>query len=262
MCRMMIMVGERSPKETNTALLEFRKFAKFGCVGPGWVKGHKDGWGMVFYANGRIGKVTKREKDAYTDPEFPRATTRVSGSVPDVIMVHLRKASVGKKSLPNTHPFVYGPYALCHNGSIRKSESIAVPKPTAKFVKGTTDTERFFFRLMAKIGIRPLSASALRKKFVGEIKAIRKAHDYTSMNMFLTDGKTIFALRDLNTQNDLVRKEHLASYYTLYLGRDSKDNFAVSSEKIKIKGMKWRLMANRELLEIDVFSKKIKTYRM
>lgn len=258
---MMIMAGEHSPKEANTALLEFRKFAKFGCVGPGWVKGHKDGWGMVFYANGKIGKVTKREKDAYIDPEFPRAAARVSGAVPDVIMVHLRKASVGKKSPPNTHPFVYGPYSLCHNGSIKNSEKIEVLEPMTEFVKGTTDTELFFFRFMAKIGARPRSASMLRKKFIGEIKAVRKAHDYTCLNMFFTDGRTILALRDFNTQNDLVRREHLSSYYTLYLGRDSRNNFSISSEKVKTKGMKWRLLANRELVEIDVFSKKTKTYR-
>ena len=259
---MIVIGGIFSSTATESALREFRKLAEFGCVGSGWPKGHKDGWGAAAYRKGRLIKVMKRSKDAFRDPEYPRFAKRISATPPEILMMHFRKASVGSKTLANTHPFAMGNFALCHNGSIRQSERISVPSSMRRFMKGKTDTERLFLRFMAHARAATLSNTAIRTRFMQEVRNIRRSLDYTAMNILFSNGATIWALRDVNLQNDLVRKERLMGYYTLYFGSGGKGiQFAIASETLPVRGMRWRLMKNRELVEIDVARGTWRTYR-
>ena len=89
--------------------------------------------------------VRRFPEAAHADDAFDEATT---GRV-ELIMVHVRRATVGGLKLENTHPFTEGPYSYCHNGTILKA---ALLEPLAdRAPAGDTDSERFFNLLMARL---------------------------------------------------------------------------------------------------------------
>ena len=57
---------------------------------------------------------------AHADESFDELT---SGRA-RLIMVHVRRATIGGLKLENTHPFTRGPYAYCHNGTILKASQL------------------------------------------------------------------------------------------------------------------------------------------
>ena len=94
---------------------------------------HKDGWGVASYPSGtgadggddpapllpllRRGTDAARASNAYGD-----AVAEARG---EVIVVHLRRASVGLALTPeNTHPFVEGQVTFSHNGQFDLSAQL------------------------------------------------------------------------------------------------------------------------------------------
>jgi Predicted glutamine amidotransferase len=101
----------------------------------GW--SHGSGWGVLYTREGTYGvyKSTSPIWDSFVEP-------------PDgylLYLFHSRLASVGAISLANTHPIIYGNYAIVHNGTIdkeafgRELKQLGVDTRTG----GSTDTELF-----------------------------------------------------------------------------------------------------------------------
>src|SRR5205823_4678605 len=67
---------------------------------------HPDGWGLGWYA-GRVPQVVRSLTAAHGDEDFEEVSSFVTAST---ILAHLRKASVGRVALENTHPFEWGPW--------------------------------------------------------------------------------------------------------------------------------------------------------
>lgn len=116
-------------------------------------KAHPHGWGLAYYV-GQIPHVIKSSQGAFVDQLF----TRVSGIVSsDTVVAHIRKATHGKKSIINSHPFQYGKWILAHNGNIpdfdkHRPELIKrIPPILSKFILGDTDSEVFFYLLLANM---------------------------------------------------------------------------------------------------------------
>jgi glutamine amidotransferase len=65
-------------------------------------------------------------------------------------MAHVRRATVGKHSLKNTHPFVHGRWLLVHNGHIGAFQVLrpkileAIPQSHRYAIQGETDSEHIF----------------------------------------------------------------------------------------------------------------------
>jgi glutamine amidotransferase len=103
---------------------------------------HKDGWGIAFYE----GKGLRVFRDV-----APSAESRISQFVRTVpikstiVLSHIRRASVGRVALENTHPFVrelWGRFwVFAHNGRVVdvKKRSLGALLPV-----GTTDSEHAF----------------------------------------------------------------------------------------------------------------------
>src|SRR3954452_1528167 len=105
---------------------------------------HDSGWGCAFYRNGEP-FVRRFPEAAHVDAGFAEATTAEG----ELIMVHVRRATVGGLALANTHPFTEGPYSYSHNGTIIKA---ALLEPRARRrPAGDTDSERFFNLLMERL---------------------------------------------------------------------------------------------------------------
>jgi glutamine amidotransferase len=70
-------------------------------------------------------------------------------------MAHVRRATIGKLSLENTHPFEHGRWMLIHNGNINAFQSIrplmmdAMSPSLRESVRGDTDSEHVFKYMMS-----------------------------------------------------------------------------------------------------------------
>lgn len=117
---------------------------------------HPDGWGVAYFVGG-YPHLIKSDSTALHDTLF----RRVSGIVAShTVVAHLRKATKGKNSLINCHPFQYGGWIFAHNGDIpgfeeHRGELIAsVPPVLRRFILGDTDSEVIFYMILGHISHR------------------------------------------------------------------------------------------------------------
>jgi predicted glutamine amidotransferase len=119
---------------------------------------HPDGWGIAAYIRGPLPEVAHGLGPAHLDPEFERVSGLLQARA---VMAHVRLASVGVVDQKNAHPFVYGRWTFCHNGTVNNFEDTraALEREVAprfrKRLRGTTDSERcfgiFLTRLFSKV---------------------------------------------------------------------------------------------------------------
>src|SRR5688500_9982861 len=72
---------------------------------------HDSGWGSAYYSAGGEPDVRRFPEAAHADATFDEVTSGRSR----LIIVHVRRATIGDLTLDNTHPFERGPYTYCHN---------------------------------------------------------------------------------------------------------------------------------------------------
>ena len=102
-----------------------------------------DGWGVGSYQGS---DVLLRRK-----PTEARDTVKLLDLVRDLrttcAIAHVRTATVGARSLDNTHPFRYRHWLWAHNGTLpnfadaRRKLTEEVPEHIARNVRGDTDSE-------------------------------------------------------------------------------------------------------------------------
>lgn len=120
---------------------------------------HPDGWGLAYYLAGHP-HVVKSTDTAETDDLFRQVSGVVSS---ETVLAHVRKATHGRLSLINTHPFQHGRWTFAHNGNIKEFEALSgvlekmVPERFRRWRLGETDSELMFqfmlSRLAAKIDL-------------------------------------------------------------------------------------------------------------
>ncbi len=91
----------------------------------------------------------------------------------------------------------------------------------------------------------------------------RKKLNYTALNFIFSNGKFLWALREVNINNVMVKKYKMLSYYSLYKKKVVKNNYQyiISSEKID-KSNKWKSFKNHQLLEINLSNRKSKIFNI
>jgi len=110
---------------------------------------HKDGWGIAFYE----GKGLRVFRDA-----TPSAESQISHFVRSypikstIVLSHIRRASVGRVALENTHPFVrelWGRFwVFAHNGRVAEVRK----RPLGAYLPvGTTDSEHAFCWILEEL---------------------------------------------------------------------------------------------------------------
>lgn len=104
------------------------------------------GWGIAYYQN-EIPHLFKSQIAAYLDEDFIRLG---SSLMAHTVLAHLRRATHGKISLLNCHPFQYGPWIMAHNGGLPKFADVgdrfraSVAPQLLRCMYGTTDSEIYF----------------------------------------------------------------------------------------------------------------------
>ncbi|MBM4375171.1 MAG: class II glutamine amidotransferase [Deltaproteobacteria bacterium] len=165
---------------------------------------HPDGWGVAHYVDGAP-HVTRAPSTAMNDAIFQRLSGIVAS---ETLLAHVRKATVGPKTVLNCHPFQYGKWVFAHNGEVRRFESkrgdllAEVAPRLRRYILGDTDSEVLFFilltelsahgQLSSRLGVDELSA-AIRTT----VKKVR-AHcdtpeDPSLLTFIITDGVSMAA---------------------------------------------------------------------
>ena len=212
MCRMMGVVS-RGPVYYDL-FEEFADLATQGMcpLGAPDERGHKDGWGLACFQNGSL-KWHMRDAGCAADAAKYYGTAwkiaklnmeRASGQAL-IVMGHLRRASVGGFAAQKfSHPFVEGrdgvTWAFQHNGSLVNEVG-----DSAKI-----DSQLLFELFLDRLDGRDHEAVAKATTAVRDV-AIQKYGGFTGLNFMLSDGTSLHAFRDFQTNGQ---------YYTLYL-----DNF-------------------------------------
>lgn len=162
---------------------------------------HDHGWGIATYDN-HAPKVERQAWAAYHGEHFKRSAAQVYSKT---VLGHVRRATIGPASVENTHPFVHGPWALIHNGTIPGFKHVrprmldAMDGEHRTAIGGVTDSEHLFRMLMTFHQDNP-SRPILEILRVGIRQVIAWCEKLTpnpkiGLNVILTDGIKLVGTR-------------------------------------------------------------------
>jgi predicted glutamine amidotransferase len=154
---------------------------------------HADGWGIAAYDGDDL-QIQRRASAAHDGHYFRAAAERVTATT---VLAHVRRATVGRVGLANTHPFVHGRFALVHNGTVPYFADIrgqlldAMSPAHRDAIQGGTDSEHLLHLILsihAQTGGSLLASleDALRK-IIGLCREIGQ-EPHLGLNVLLTDG--------------------------------------------------------------------------
>lgn len=145
MARMFGFIGNRSDLgarvlQSNAELLRVRR-----------KPGEPLGWGLGFYQAGEI-LLRRRPIDDRDEIDLTEAAEDIRT---DVLVGHVRRASVGALRTENTHPFRYRSWVFAQTGTIAGFEQLrerlllSQPEFLRRNVRGETDSECFFYLFLS-----------------------------------------------------------------------------------------------------------------
>ncbi len=113
-----------------------------------------DGTGMGTFAADGTPVVEKQAIAAWEDTDF---ATEARDLTSDTFVAHVRYASTGALTVPNTHPFTQDGRILAHNGALAGLDALdrrLAELDAASLVGGQTDSERMFALITAETRAR------------------------------------------------------------------------------------------------------------
>src|SRR5580658_2946788 len=130
----------------NRADLMARVFAVEGASLKTKAKGVPLGWGLGFYQGGEV-LIRRRPIDERQEVDVAALVSDVRA---DVLIGHVRQATVGVLRTENTHPFRYRQWLFAQTGTLARFDAIrdrllsSVPEFLRGNVRGETDSEIVF----------------------------------------------------------------------------------------------------------------------
>jgi glutamine amidotransferase len=179
MCQLLAM------SSSKPAAVDF-SFAGFALRG----NEHRDGWGIALHTAGGCRLYT----DSLASIDSPLAEQIRNNPIKARnVVAHIRKATQGRISLENSHPFtreLWGQtWSFAHNGDLKLFD----PNPSLYSPWGDTDSERAFCHLLSGLALR-FDAQPPRhvlyaalETLAGEIAA------HGTFNFILSNGELLFA---------------------------------------------------------------------
>jgi glutamine amidotransferase len=165
---------------------------------------HPDGWGVAYYVDGSP-HVTRMPATALEDNLFHRLSGVVSS---ETVIAHVRKATQGRNSVLNCHPFQFGKWVFAHNGDIpnfadkRDALLQEVAPRLRRYILGDTDSEVAFFVFLTQLSlVAPLAGrhgvdsviEALRAAIILVRAVADGAGSESLLTCLVTDGTTLVA---------------------------------------------------------------------
>lgn len=228
MCRLFAKIGKKMDVgywffEASPAFKEFSE--RIINRGP-----HNSGWGIAWMDKSwNIFKQGKEEKFDFS---------KVREIQSELILIHLRHASVGDETKKNAHPFIYKNWVFAHNGGVNRKKAMEYLKEKyKKTITTDTDSEVYFLLIMQYLEETKDIILAIKKTL-----ELVKKFSYRGLNFIMSDGKNLYAYRDVSPEhNDKI------NYYTLYY--QHKDGIVICSDPLSKE--KWTSVDICQLIHID-----------
>lgn len=227
MARLFGLIGNRA--DLAGRVLDLEKDAL--RVPPGLVAPGPLSWGIGFYQGGDV-LLRRRPNDERTSLDLASLARDLRS---DLIIGHVRAATVGSIRTENTHPFRYREWLFAHTGSIDSYGEIrarlleSIPEFLRKDIRGDTDSEVLFHLVLSflhdagrlqdggtdpRTVIGALSSTAsLVDNILGEVGG----RAGFPMNAILTNGEIVAALHRGDAQ------DHNRMAYRIVHGRGDLD---------------------------------------
>jgi glutamine amidotransferase len=184
------------------------------------------GWGVGFYQGGEI-LLKRRPIDDRAEINMVDLTKDVRG---DILIAHVRSATVGTLRTENTHPFRYRQWLFAQTGTIGAFEQIrgrlcdSLPQFLLRDVRGDTDSELLFHLFLSFLHDagqldRPhVDASVARAALRGSISLLdrlcaEEGSSPSGLNMLVSTpeyllgvhGGAVMAYRSIHGRQDIER---------------------------------------------------------
>jgi glutamine amidotransferase len=147
-----------------------------------------DGWGIGWYdGEQECPHVVKEPGPANESRLFELTAREVHARI---ALAHVRRSSGASRRLANTHPFVAGRWALCHNGHCSGERLMEHLLPKFRnSLEGENDSEVYFALLLQHLesATDPLDALS------GGVHEVVSVGDFTGLNFLLCDGQRMYA---------------------------------------------------------------------
>jgi predicted glutamine amidotransferase len=156
------------------------------------VQSHRepDGTGIGYFDERGRARVHRQPIAAYADREFARQAQHVSSTT---FVAHVRYASTGPLSEPNTHPFCQQGRLFAHNGVVRGLPDLDARLGAARArVRGETDSERVFALITDEI-VR--ACGDVTAGLVSACRWIAANLPVFALNLVLATATDLWALR-------------------------------------------------------------------
>ncbi len=230
---------------------------------------HTDGWGIATYRDG-VPHIEKQITAAYQCQMFSAAAEKTYSTA---MLAHVRRATVGRNSILNTHPFASDKWTFAHNGEVTGFEGVRqqLERETESSLqterKGETDSEQFFLWLLTRLKSRGISS--LRENVASQA-AERVAECLTELarrcteaapelqprlNFVLTDGIGMLACR---WNNSLYMLERRGIYECEICGiphihhHETADHRAVALASEPVTHEDWQEVDNHSVLQVNM----------
>jgi glutamine amidotransferase len=216
---------------------------------------HPDGWGVAYYVDGAP-HVTRMPATALDDNLFHRLSGVVSS---ETVIAHVRRATVGAKTVLNCHPFQYGRWTFAHNGTIpgfgaKRERLLALVAPRLRrYILGETDSEVMFFVVLSELAaFGPLSnrhgVSEVTNAVRAAVQKVRKIcddpGDPSLLTFIVSDGTTLVATHG-------GKELFWSTYKTRCSDRDSCPHLAPECEAPSSTGFINHLLFSSEIIDGD-----------
>ncbi|HUK65638.1 MAG TPA: class II glutamine amidotransferase [Anaeromyxobacteraceae bacterium] len=183
---------------------------------------HPHGWGIAWYDESGV-QVRRGVMPAHADDAFVAAAREARS---EIVVAHVRDASVGPVTEKNTHPFVYGPWLFAHNGTVARYRRVArvraalvaeIDPALRRAIAGDTDSERCFFLFLTRLAARvpsnrPAELSEVRRALAETVASVTRIADSasenpSSLNFLVSDGRLLAVCRRGRTLHVAQRTE-------------------------------------------------------
>ena len=174
-----------------------------------------DGWGIGFYQGGEI--LLQRHPKPH--PEGVDFYARIADLRTDIVVGHVRTATIGNQKNENTHPYRFRSWLFAHNGTLSRFSEFegrireTIPEFLLRNIRGQTDSELLFHLFLAFLhDAGKLDDSAIRaREATKALKATTAFLDRliggpSDVNVVVTNGRIMLASRRKRTL--LVQRQH------------------------------------------------------
>ena len=196
------------------------------CERSGVTDEHKDGWGIAFFED----QACRLFIDTKPAVESPISNLVKSYPIKSLnVIAHIRKASIGKVELANTHPFqreLWGMnWIFAHNGDLWDF----APKHNGRFLPiGTSDSENAFCYILEHFEKKYASYPGLETLYKDLEELGNEIAKFGTFNFLLSNGEGLLA-RNSTKLCYIVRQAPFAEAHLL--DKDYTINFSEHTTK-------------------------------